>query len=77
MKIVGLTRDQLQKDVNEAWSSLGVGRIQAAPSPAPAHKQKHAETHTHTLPAQPCNLLLLPLLAPAGSSREDSPALQN
>lgn len=47
MKIVGLTGDQLQKDVNEAGSSLAVGRIQAAPSPAPAHTRTHAETHTH------------------------------
>lgn len=46
MKIVGLTREQLQKDVNEAGSSLALGRIQAAPSPAPAHTQTHAETHT-------------------------------
>lgn len=37
MKIVGLTTQHLQRDVNEAGSSLALGRMPAAPSPAPAH----------------------------------------
>lgn len=63
MKIVGLTRKQLRRDVNEAGSSLALGRIQAVPSPVPAHTQGHTgvdthrctEPHTEPLPAQLCS----------------------
>lgn len=68
MKIVCLTREQLRRDVNEAGSSLALGRIQAAPFPVPAHTQTHGHTDTdrHMLPAQLSNVVLLPLLGPAG-----------
>lgn len=60
MRIVGLTREQLQRDVSEAVSRLALGRTQAVPSPVPAERV----TPWELLPAQLCHilLLLLPLL---------------
>lgn len=53
MKIVGLTRKQLQRDVNDAESSLRSGRIQAAPSPSLHTHRAAASTDVQFVPAPP------------------------